>query len=280
MISGYFLSAKLTTVGKMFGKIVRLWVKVLFYSWLMLFITYIVKPSVINVPTLLRAIFPITLNGYWFMTSFFVLMVLVPMINSFIYDSKLTAIVFVFCIILFTSGVQSILPLGFLPFGGSLNLGIMISAYLYAAILRKFSIKLPPVVMVSLFIIGLLTEYVGMLALHYKATTNGIAPFCSAMAIFYATIHLSSFYNSIVNWCASSVLASYLVLCNPFSNTILWNVILHTEKYASHPVIPGFLICTSLIMITIFFDKIYDLLERKLLVKVYRKIDEFLLLYL
>lgn len=75
-------------MGEMVAKDVRLWVKVIYYSWFMLMLTYFIKPSLINFHILLRGIFPVTLNGYWFITSFLLLMLLVPMINSFIINSK------------------------------------------------------------------------------------------------------------------------------------------------------------------------------------------------
>lgn len=277
MISGYFLSSHSQSFGKMLYKDIRLWIKVIFYSWFILFVTYIFKPSIINIPRLLRALFPISLNGYWFITSFFVLMLLVPMINDFIIKSNFKAITLIFLVILFTSGVQSILPLGFLPFGKSLNLGIMIAAYFYTSILKKYSLRVNKLLVISLFVIGLLIQYVGMMIFHHKIITNGLAPFLSAMAIFYFTIEFKSFHNSIINWFAKSAFACYLTICNPFSDILLWNVILHTGRYSSHPVVPGLLISLILIIITILFDKIYCLFENKFFSKFFNKVDHFIM---
>lgn len=277
MISGYFLSTRPKKIWEMVAKDVRLWFKVLFYSWLMLLFTYFTVPSFINLPRLLRGIFPVILNGYWFITSFLVLMLFVPMLNKFITDSTLKELGFLFIIVLCTSGVQSILPLGFTPFGGTLNLGIMIAAYLYAAILRKYSLKINSIFLIFLFVIGLMCEYIGMLCLRYKPLTNGLAPFLSAMAIFYLVLNLKDFYCPFINWIASSMLASYLILCNSFANSILWNVVLNTGKYSNHPILPGLLICILLIAITVLIDKIYIFFENNFFIKLFRKIDSFLM---
>lgn len=277
MISGYFLSTKSKEMGEMVAKDIRLWVKVLFYSWLMLIFTYFIEPSLINSPRLLRGIFPVTLNGYWFITSFLLLMIFVPMINGFINNSRFIETIFLFIIILGTSGIQSILPLGFTPFGGTLNLGIMIAAYLYAAILRKYSLKIKPIFTIALLIMGLICEYIGMLYLHYKPLTNGIAPFLSAMAIFYWVVNSKDFYCSSINWIAASMFASYLILCNSFANSILWNVILHTSKYADHPLLPGLLICSLLIVVTVLIDKVYIYFENRFFMNLFKKIDYLLI---
>lgn len=263
-------------MGGMVAKDVRLWVKVVFYSWLMLILTYFIEPSLVNFSSLLRGIFPVALNGYWFITSFLLLMLLVPMINSYIINSKYIEIIFLFMVVLGTSGIQSILPLGFTPFGSTLNLGIMIAAYLFAAILKKYSLKIKPIFTIALLIMGLICEYIGMLYLHYMRLTNGIAPFLSAMAIFYWVVNSKDFYCSFINWIAASVFASYLILCNPFANSVLWNVIFHTNKYADHPIFPGLLICSLLIIATVLIDKIYIYLENKFLMRLFKKISYFL----
>ncbi len=276
MISGYFLSARIESMGKMLIKDIRLWIKVLFYSWLMLIIVYFIDHSMINIKRLARGLFPVTLNEYWFITSFLILMLLVPMLNGFIKRSKESTIFLLFLVFLFTSGCQSLLPIQFYPFGNYLNLGIMIAAYLFAAILGKYQLRINSIIVISFFIFGLSIEYVGMLYLHKMILTAGIAPFMVAMAIFYLVVQCPDFYNSKINWIAASMFACYLVLCNYLLNTLLWNVVLHINKFKYHPIIPGVFITLGLMFIVVLFDKIYILFERRFLLKQLKKLNNFL----
>lgn len=276
MISGYFLSMRYENLQKMLSKDVRLWFKVLFYSWLLLVIIFLISPSSIGHYELLLSIFPVTLNQYWFITSFMILMLLVPMLNDFIKKSTLSELFILFIAILGTSSIQTILPLKFTPFGESLNIGIMIASYLFAAIIRKYNITLHPFIIIIFFLSGLSLEYIGMIYFHCFVFTNGIGPFLSAVAIFYFTVHCRSFYSPIVNYFAASIFACYLVLCNVFSDKFLWNVILNIKQYGAHPIFPGLLICMVLITVVVFLDKIYIFFENNFLSNLFKKIDSFL----
>lgn len=84
MISGYFLSKREYSLFDMKMRIVKLWLRVLLVSWTILLICFLTKISVINIFSLTKAIFPVVFQQYWFITSFIVLMMLVPILNLMI----------------------------------------------------------------------------------------------------------------------------------------------------------------------------------------------------
>lgn len=275
MISGYFLSAKERSISSMVMKDIKLWFKVFYYSIIMLLIVILISPSSITKETLLAGIFPITFNGYWFITSFFILMLIVPMINHFILTANRREVYFLFGIILFTSGVQSILPIGFVPFGRSLNLGILIAAYCFGSFVRVYKLKMNPFISIILLITGLFVEYFGMIEFRWLTFTNGLPPFMVAITIFMLVATLPSFYNRIINWFAASVFALYLIICNNFSNVVLWNKILHTSQYVNHPLLPGIIITIVLITLTIIVDQLYIAIDNIFFRKFEARIGEY-----
>lgn len=277
MISGYFLATKERKISSMIMKDIKLWFKVYYYSIILLIVAFFLDPSLIGKANILRSIFPIIFNGHWFITSYFVLMLIVPMINHFLLTSKKREIYFLFFVILFTSGIQSILPLGFVPFGGSLNLGILIAAYCFGAIVKIYNFRIKPLMSVILITIGLLVEYFFMIELRLKVFTNGVPPFIVAMPIFTLVAGLPSFYNKAINWLAASVFASYLIICNTFSNIILWNKILNTNRYFTHPILPGLVITTVLLLLTIIIDQLYIIIDKVTFSKIEVKVKKILM---
>lgn len=177
MISGYFLIIGNHSVNEMLEKDIKLWIKVFHYSVFTLILGLILFPTYITIGDVLRGIFPIVLNGYWFVTSFLILMLLVPMINNFINHSNKRLNYFIFSILLFSSGLQSILPLSFTPFGKGLNLGILICGYCFGAFVHKYDVK-PDIFLLTIFtFLGLSIEFVGMVYLKKTILTNGPLPF-------------------------------------------------------------------------------------------------------
>ena len=84
MISAYFLTGEKKPETKLLKRILTLWCRVIFYSWLILVIDLFIGFSPIGRKSLIKSIFPILGNEYWFVTSFFLLIFLVPFLNRLI----------------------------------------------------------------------------------------------------------------------------------------------------------------------------------------------------
>lgn len=88
MISGYFLSSKIPSFNKQISRVKLLWIKVITYSYIFLVLNFIFKFKTIGLKDTIKNIFPVFFNQYWFMTSFIILMMLVPAINWSIKNSN------------------------------------------------------------------------------------------------------------------------------------------------------------------------------------------------
>lgn len=63
-------------------KIINLWISVFFYSVLLYFISCIIGFSDFSIGTFLKIILPITMQHYWFATTFIVLYITIPFLNK------------------------------------------------------------------------------------------------------------------------------------------------------------------------------------------------------
>ena len=80
MISGYYLSERKGSVHA--GRLFRIGAQVWFYSMLTFCIAVKAGAVSLSAVSLLRALLPLTSNGYWFASAYFLLYLSVPMLNA------------------------------------------------------------------------------------------------------------------------------------------------------------------------------------------------------
>lgn len=80
LISGYFLVKSQFN----FKKLLKLWIDVTFYSFIIKLIFMISEPSSVSITSLLSSFFSVTTGRYWFITIYFGLYLLSPFINKMI----------------------------------------------------------------------------------------------------------------------------------------------------------------------------------------------------
>lgn len=270
MISGWFLSVEVFDLKKMIKRISKLWLWVIFYTWSILLIDYFIRFEKITLKSIIHNVFPMLFNEYWFVTSFLVLMFLVPLLNKMVkFLSQKQLIIYIF---IFLVG-SSILPLinHSNPPMEVNGVGIMITSYLSAAYLKKYDLKktnnwILPLIM----IVSLVLQYV------LNKGHNGIMSFVIAFPIFVLFTKINSFYSNIVNFIASSVFASYLITENELIRIPLWHKWLNVGQYSDNPILPGILITICLICVTVLIDKIYKLCYGVFIVKFKEKLDNYI----
>lgn len=82
MITGYFYSVKdfENKRLKTFSKVKKVWLKTWCYSTLMLIVSVYLKVG-IDTNMLIKSVFPVVMNEYWFITCYILLMLLIPYID-------------------------------------------------------------------------------------------------------------------------------------------------------------------------------------------------------
>lgn len=88
MINGYFIVASDSNINyrKNILRVIDLWIKVFCYSIGITIIAIIIGAVDFNWNTVLRAIFPITFNKFWFITVFILVLSVRPFISKMLYS--------------------------------------------------------------------------------------------------------------------------------------------------------------------------------------------------
>lgn len=177
----------------------------MFYSWVLLIIDLLIGFSPIDKRSLVKSLFPIAGNNYWFVTSFFVLMFVVPLLNEFIRKAKRRQLLLSLIIMIVFSSITTIIGQPYSPFGQPLNVGVMISEYLIIGYYRKYDVKFSNVVL----LLTVFVFYMGELVLNIN---DGFPSIILSAALFIMIVRTCpSYYSPVINWIASSVFASYLI---------------------------------------------------------------------
>lgn len=260
MISAYFLTVESNSSKKLFKRVLNLWCHVIFYTWIILIADIFIKFSPIDKKTFVQSVFPILGNSYWFVTSFFLLMLIVPLLNKIIKTVNRQQLLLILAILILFSGVTTIIGQPFTPFGQKLNVGVMISEYILIGYYRKYQIRLSNLFLITVVIVFYVAE----------CLVNEVYGFpsiiLSAALFILAVQNLPSYHSHSINWIASSVFASYLITEDNLFRKPFWKI--STSLFVFHnKFLEGFVIVIVTIIVTVLVDKIYLLIFNSLIKK-------------
>lgn len=78
LISGYFLFNKKYKIVR----ILKLWIEVWFYSIIIGIFCFAMRTEVFSIKNIIKMIFPVTYNEYWYMSTYFLLYFFIPFLNK------------------------------------------------------------------------------------------------------------------------------------------------------------------------------------------------------
>lgn len=259
-------------LNKMVKRLTKLWIWVLFYTWIILLIHFCFRIGrEVTTKEILHNVFPLIFNEYWFVTSFFVLFLLTPLLNKMIAMLKKKQLLAYLVILTVVTGAMPLLNGVLPPFGSAESVGIMITSYLFAAYSHKYDLRINNLLLILLIIICLGVEYL------FKRFNAGIMPFLVVAAIFILVTRMKSYHSVLVNAIASSVFASYLITENELIRFTLWHKWLNVGQYTNHPILPGLVIALCLLFITIISDQLYKLIYFIVINRFKDKLDKYLI---
>ncbi len=136
LASGYLMFGKKIRLSRIAG----LWLEVFFYSVVISAIMMSVYRDLFCAQKTVHALTPIISNQYWYMTSYFLMYLFIPMMNKFAESaSKKCFTAFLAAIFIMTTGAFFIGAYGFRFFDGYSPIWLMIM-YLVGAYMKKFNI--------------------------------------------------------------------------------------------------------------------------------------------
>lgn len=283
LITGYFLIQKKFSIKKL----IKLWLEVLFYSIGIFLIFCICGKVQLNIKELIKFIFPISYNKYWFITIYLILYILMPIINRYVSKiskeqyKKMIIILFILSVGLYSImyGTTTYMINETFPFS---NMIFYVLIYLVGGYIRLYGIKNLENVsnkkmssfIFALFLIFMLFLIISQVidykwnklgnVVYWYTRSNSIFIFVLSILIFYIFKNINLKEIKIINLLASTCFGVYLIQSHSFiAGKRLYKEWLHTELFINSPL----LIIQAIISIVIIFlgGSCIDLVRQKLL---------------
>ncbi len=243
LLTGYFMFEKEYKIRRL----VKLLSQVYFYAFFMLIVYFVVRfsniysfpefTSMSKLMLLINAIIPITSGSWWFIQTYIILFLFIPVINNFLEKLNSKSFVFVLCLI----WIFWLLPktIGF----WYSNLQMAVFFYILGAGLKKCEIKLNKYLFLLFFcIIWLLLSLIDikssqiieinnfkthLLKMFYTAASASFLTPLAVVCLFEFFKKLTIKSNKTINIIASTTFGIYLIHDSTVGRTLIWNKIFH-----------------------------------------------------
>lgn len=236
LISGYVC---LNTKFRL-SRIVSLWVQVAFYSVIFEIIYQIVQGS-FDYEWLIRSFLPVTSNGYWFFTQYFVLSFLIPFLNKMVKSVTLKQSAALAGVLLFFLSFMSTVNKSPIPviggyskdlfaMGNGYTLIWLMAVYILGAVLKRFDESgklknIKPVYMIATMLACTLITWVIKYIcdsqsepIETKFIVNYISPFVVIIAvsllIFFSKVKISSVFQKVIAFLSPAAFGVYIIHVN------------------------------------------------------------------
>lgn len=268
LLSGYF-GIKLKA-----DKLIKLDLRVVFYTWIIFVVSIILKIHEINIIKDVLLIFPIITKQYWFITMYFVLCIISPFLNKFLHSlSKqelktfliisfvLFYVISTFCYLV--NAEQIIYDAGY----GIVNFVCLYSIghYLKNYYEDKYSSKVYLIIYIisSLFTFlsnDIITKIMGFYFNSF-ISYNTVFTLLGSISLFMVFKNLTIKNIKIINRIASKCLIVYILHLNPTISKYLFEDILKVNEFTGIKLILGLIIIPFIIYtISYVMDVIVDLI--------------------
>lgn len=270
LITGYFMIYSHISLKKL----IKLWLPIFFWSVICAFFVPIFTNTSVQPTIIIKSVFPISFNQYWFMTAYFFMYLLIPVLNKIVMslNNNLKRITFIFLgLILIFSSIGSTTDFTTL-FGedaGSMLMNFCI-VYCWGALIRinKEAISksilsskkmLLSIIMTYIIIVQLLfgvlykTESILIWKLIKQFIIGPWTLFIVVIAccIFIQINGMQLRYSKYINLIATTTFGIYLISDNNNVRSVLWNNIFHTQYILNKPYAVLYVIGISILVFII-----------------------------
>lgn len=273
LLSGYF------GINLNYKKLIRLDIKILFYTWIFFAIGIISGIHQINIIKDILLIFPVITKRYWFITDYFVLCILSPFLNKFIRSLEkeelknlllIGGIIFyviaTFCFMINADQIVNDSGYGMINFIYLYFAGFYLKHYYKDEHGCIFYFAAYAIISIMLFMINWgMTKITGFY-FDSLISYNTIFVLGGAISLFLAFKNLKIPTNTIINRSAAACLSIYVIHTNPTTSQYMFCNILKVNQISGIKLIPVILVQACLIyvvcyLIDIIVDKIFLLLK-------------------
>ena len=238
LISGYFMVKSNITVNKLLSLSSRVW----FYSYCILAVFLIFNLGEVTIKATVKSLLPISMNQYWFITTYVVLMLLSPFLNHFIQKSSKEVLLKLIILLLIILSLYPVFLNSQLGFGSETGWAIVL--YLVAGYFRlyvdisKINVKRYALLaIISYAVMILIALLMNILSYKFGVTALGdyrsvhfsskqsIFMFGLCVGLFGLFLGIKPFYNKFINAVSKSVIGVYLIHEHPLMRTFIWTKI-------------------------------------------------------
>jgi len=254
LICGYFMiDSKITK-----NKIIKLYTQVSFYSILLGILAIHLNLLELNFINIIKIIFPITYNQYWWFTVYFILILLIPYINKLIKSlSKTELKKLITTLLIIFSVIPTITNTNYLYN----HLGFFINVYLIGAFIKKYkndssnlkdSIILTVVWLLSCIVLILICDFTkssDIFKYVYPMQKTPILFLAISVFLLFKNIKIRN--NKIINSISKTTFGIYLIHMNMYVWPIIWRNFFDNSVYFNRKCFPLVMIIECLIVFVI-----------------------------
>lgn len=273
LLSGYF------GINLNYKKLIRLDIKIVFYTWIFWIIGIISGIHQINIIKDILLIFPVITKRYWFITDYFVLCILSPFLNKFIRSldreelKKLLLIggiifyvIATFCFMINADQIVNDSGYGMINFIYLYFIGFYLKHYHEDKHDSIFYFATYGIISIMLFMVNWSMTKINGFYFDSLISYNTIFVLGGAISLFLAFKNLKVPTNTIINRSAAACLSIYVIHTNPTTSQFMFCNILKINQITGIKLIPVILAQACLIyvicyLIDIIVDKIFSLLK-------------------
>lgn len=279
LITGYFLIDKEFKLSR----IIRIATKAIFYSYLILILSFIFAPNILNLKNIIQSLLPISTSQYWFVTTFILLGILSPLLNIvFRYLNKrqielyLSLFIFLWFILSCTYKITYC--------GSALLYFIVI--YFIGAYLKTYNVQIFEKKYVDIIVL-LFTQIIVcawiLLCIHlnkynpawfaHLSHLNSIFTLLASVSIFTFFKNTNISYNNAINKISSGCFSVYIITENCLIRKYIWIEWFHCLKSTNI----DYVILNVLFSILVSFAICIcaDILTSPLINKISNKLEEY-----
>jgi len=246
MVTGYFMISK----PFKWKRIMDLSRQTIFFSIVMALLAFVtegIRPGVVGV---LKIVFPLLLENYWFLTDFALILLLSPILNKLVHHNDKRLLFYGLVVAIGFTGLPIVTP------DMKNNLIGLAIAYVLGAYIHTGNIKLSNLRLLSGMVTVLMTTTVitGVLiatsrfshtAFQYRlffVTGFNISAFCVAFLMFLAFEKWKFGNASIINLVASTTFGVYLFHDSRVFRNIMWHKIINPTEWHGTNLLFGFIL--------------------------------------
>ena len=273
LLSGYF------GINLNYKKLIRLDIRILFYTWIFFVIGIVSGIHQINIIKDILLIFPVITKRYWFITDYFVLCILSPFLNKFIQSLDreelkklllISGIIFyliaTFCFMINADQIVNDSGYGMINFIYLYFIGFYLKHYYKDEHSSIFYFSIYGIISIMLFVVNWgMTKITGFY-FDSLISYNTIFVLGGAISLFLAFKNLKIPTYTIINRSAAACLSIYVIHTNPTISQFMFCNILKINQITGIKLIPIIFVQTSLIyvicyVIDIIIDKFFSALK-------------------